>query len=206
MVWPLTPVSFILNNWAELRSDAAKICYQKRRPIPWRADTIGPWLDSLGFLSWLGSISTAALVYLFHGKGMDVDATPSATNGWALLLAIFFSEHIYLIVRLCVRIALSKIESPGLRKERGEKFLVRKRYLEESLGKQQAATALSPVFETDKIDRASLEEQSRAGSLSSSHVKVEEKFWLRQRNWTDTVKVGVGIIQMATPDGEKKMQ
>jgi hypothetical protein len=39
---------------------------------------------------------------------------------------MFFSEHIYLGVRLGVKIALSKIDSPGLQKERAERFLVRK--------------------------------------------------------------------------------
>lgn len=46
VVWPLTPVSFIINNWVELRSDAVKICVEMQRPTPLRADSIGPWLDS----------------------------------------------------------------------------------------------------------------------------------------------------------------
>jgi anoctamin-10 len=39
---------------------------------------------------------------------------------------MFFSEHIYLAVQLGVRTALSKIDSPGLQKERAERFLLRK--------------------------------------------------------------------------------
>lgn len=42
VVWPLTPLCFLINNWVELRSDAVKICFEMRRPIPLRSDTIGP--------------------------------------------------------------------------------------------------------------------------------------------------------------------
>ncbi|TKA63927.1 hypothetical protein B0A55_10307, partial [Friedmanniomyces simplex] len=65
VIWPLVPVSFLINNWVELRADAIKICVEMQRPTPWRADTIGPWLDALSFQSWLGSITMSALVYLF---------------------------------------------------------------------------------------------------------------------------------------------
>lgn len=41
-IWPLTPLSFLANNWIELRSDAMKIAMSCQRPIPWRADSIGP--------------------------------------------------------------------------------------------------------------------------------------------------------------------
>ena len=126
VVWPLTGVSFFINNWIELRGDALKIALETQRPVPWRADSIGPWLESLGFLSWLGSLTSAALVYLFSGDGLGPDGTPWNIKAWGLLLAMFFSEHIYLGVKIAVRTALSKIDSPGLQKERGERFIVRK--------------------------------------------------------------------------------
>jgi anoctamin-10 len=62
----LSLVMSLLNNWLELRSDAYKITVHQRRPIPARTDTIGPWLDSLTFLTWLGALTNSALVYLFH--------------------------------------------------------------------------------------------------------------------------------------------
>ncbi|KAJ9632452.1 hypothetical protein H2203_000857 [Taxawa tesnikishii (nom. ined.)] len=34
VVWPLTGVSFLLNDWLELRGDAVKICTQMQRPTP----------------------------------------------------------------------------------------------------------------------------------------------------------------------------
>jgi anoctamin-10 len=122
----LTPVSFFVNNWIELRGDAIKIAIETQRPVPWRADSIGPWLEALTFLSWLGSLTSAALVYLFSGDGLGPEGTPWNIKAWGLILTIFFSEHIYLAVQLAVRQALSKIDSPGLQKERSERFLVRK--------------------------------------------------------------------------------
>jgi anoctamin-10 len=122
----LTGVSFFINNWIELRGDALKIALETQRPVPWRADSIGPWLDSLAFLSWLGSLTSAALVYLFSGDGLGPDGTPWNIKAWGLLLTMFFSEHIYLGVKIAVRTILSKIDSPGLQKERAERFIVRK--------------------------------------------------------------------------------
>ena len=200
VVWPLTPVSFIVNNWIELRSDAAKICLEMQRPVPLRADSIGPWLDSLGFLTWLGSITTAALVYLFSNDGLGPDGNPSAIKGWALLLTIFFSEHIYLLLRMGVQLAISKIDSPGIEKEKGEKFMVRKRYLQETLGEN--ALDLPPSHSEEKITRESLEEDARQGSLHD--MGPQDHFWKRQQSWEESAKVGISLIEkMAPVDGKK---
>ncbi|MCJ1449914.1 hypothetical protein MMC28_000242 [Mycoblastus sanguinarius] len=202
VVWPLTAVSFLVNNWIELRSDAVKICVEMQRPIPYRADSIGPWLDSLGFLTWAGSISTAALVYLFSNDGLGPDGTPSDIKGWALLLTIFFSEHIYLVVRLVVRLAISKIDSPGMQKERTERFMVRKRYFEESFGEN--AMELPPPMDREKITRATLEEEARQSSLKTTGA--QDEFWLRQRSWEESAKVGARLIEKMAPMESKKQQ
>ncbi|TFK66243.1 DUF590-domain-containing protein [Pluteus cervinus] len=65
-IWCLAPVMALLNNVLELRSDAYKITVHHRRPLfGIRADTIGPWLDALTFLTWLGALCNSSLVYLF---------------------------------------------------------------------------------------------------------------------------------------------
>ena len=202
VVWPLTPVSFIINNWIELRSDAVKICLEMQRPTPQRADSIGPWLDSLEFLAWLGSITTAALAYLFSNDGLGPDGTPATIQGWALLLTIFFSEHVFLLVRWGVRLALSKIDSPGMEKERGERFMVRKRYLQDTLGRD-VLDAPSDYME-EKITRASLEEDARQSSLRTTGPK--EHFWSRQRTWEESAKVGANLIEKMAPKEGKKQQ
>ena len=200
VVWPLTACSFLVNNWIELRSDAVKICVEMQRPTPHRADSIGPWLDSLGFLAWLGSITTAALVYMFSNDGLGPDGTPGTIQGWALLLSIFFSEHVYLLVRWAVRIAISKIDSPGMQKERAERFQVRKRYLQEAMGDD--ATEIPPGLDSEKITRQSLEEDARQETLRES--KPSDHFWRRQRNWEESAKVGARLIDQMGQSESKK--
>lgn len=199
VVWPLVPVSFLVNNWIELRSDAVKICIDMQRPIPWRADSIGPWLDALSFLTWLGSITMSALVYLFSNDGIGPDGRPSDIKAWGLLLSIFFSEHLYLFVRWGVGTAIGKIDSPGRLKARRERFMTRRKYFQQSLDETRMP-AMSDT--TEDITRDSLEEEARQGSLKAA--TPEERFWARQRGWRETAKVGRSLIQRAVPD-EKEL-
>ncbi|KAI9788014.1 MAG: hypothetical protein M1816_007318 [Peltula sp. TS41687] len=205
VVWPLAAISFLINDWIEMRADAIKITVEMQRPIPWRADSIGPWLDNLGFLSWTGSLTTSALVYLFSGSsdGSGPGGSPSTLKGWALLLTVFFSEHLYFLVRTAVRTVLSKLDSEGLQKERRERYMVRKKYLEESIGLPLEPQPL-PSGDDEQITRLSLEEQARRESLM--HQRPEDRFWGRQRYAHETAEIGVGIIRKGAPGGGKKSQ
>jgi anoctamin-10 len=194
VVWPLTAVSFIINDWIELRADAVKICVEMQRPIPWRADTIGPWLDSLSFLTWLGSLTTSALVYMFSGDGVGPNGKPSSIKGWALLLTVLFAEHAFFVLRWGVRVAISKLDSPGLQKERRERFLVRKRYFEANLAEMKSLPKMTEAG-VENITRKSLEEDARANSLTTS--TVEGRFWGRQKGWRECVAVGRNLIEKA---------
>ncbi|GAA6043352.1 hypothetical protein JCM8097_008045 [Rhodosporidiobolus ruineniae] len=66
VIWPISPIWSLVNNFFEIRSDAFKLTTQARRPIPSRAESIGPWLDVLGFLSYLGAVTTSSLIYLYQ--------------------------------------------------------------------------------------------------------------------------------------------
>ncbi|KEP50066.1 response to osmotic stress-like protein [Rhizoctonia solani 123E] len=81
--WPLAPLMALLNNWLELRSDAFKITSHGRRPLPQRVDTVGPWLEALGFITWVGALTNAALVYLFRPMtvGSHGRTTTAAQSG-----------------------------------------------------------------------------------------------------------------------------
>ncbi|RPA91933.1 DUF590-domain-containing protein [Choiromyces venosus 120613-1] len=178
-VWPLASVSFLINNWVELRSDSVKICVEMKRPVPHRADSIGPWLDNLAFLSWMGSISSAVLIYLFSDSATTA-GTPKDLTLWGVLTAVIFSEHIYFAIRLVVRTALSKLDSPGLLKERRERFLVRRRFLQESLGVDE---------ETEIHDLEKIEYGSQAAPTGSN------AFWVKQRGAKATIVAGKEIIE-----------
>lgn len=215
-IWSLVPVSCLVNNWVELRSDFVKICIECKRPIPIRTDSIGPWLDSLGFLSWLGSITSAALMYMFYNNegGAALNGTPTDIKGWVLLVVIFFAEHLYLIVRAAVRIAMSKIQTPATRRESGEKYLIRKAYLESLDNKADEEHKDDPIPEDthsleqdgEVITRASLEEEARKHSKQSA--SASDLFWARQRSWKETARVGAAIIQAESEKSaaEKKQQ
>ncbi|KAK5715079.1 hypothetical protein LTR15_010495 [Elasticomyces elasticus] len=206
VIWPLVPLSFAINNWVELRADAVKICVEMQRPAPYRADTIGPWLEAISFLGWVGSITGAALVYLFSNDGIGPDGSPSDIKGWGLLLSIFFSEHLFLFARWAVAMAISRIDSPGRQKERRERYLTRQKLFEESLDQTHK---LPPMSEKGgEITRTSLEEEARSSSLGTA--SPEEKFWNRQRNWRESAQIGTGLIERSVPTqkemeaGEKK--
>ena len=219
VVWPLTPVSYFINNWIELRGDTFKLTVECKRPNPQRADSIGPWLESLGFLAWLGSITTAALVYMFSGSesGLGPDGRPHHIKGWALLLSILLSEHIFMVVRLLVRTVIGKLDSENMRKERSERFVVRRKYLEDA-GLSDAVKPLSSshgspmrALAEEKggnmlgdITRQSLEEDARRESLRDSNPTT--KFWGHQRSWRENEKVGLSLIDMMDLSTEAKKE
>lgn len=194
-----------------------KIAVNSKRPIPWRADSIGPWLNALGFLSWLGSITSAALVFLFNrSQEQDgPDGSPWDIPGWALLLSILFAEHAYLAVQFVVRGVISKLDSPGLRKERGERFALRKRLFESMAQRDGGEEADgSGVSGAEKITREVLEEDARRLSVAGlgtpeqmwvaprlrawlrrSSADDVRRFWLRQRGAAETIQVGRALIE-----------
>ncbi|KAF3480910.1 uncharacterized protein GIQ15_06257 [Arthroderma uncinatum] len=232
-VWSLVPVSFLINNWIELRSDFVKICIEHKRPTPFRADSIGPWLDSLGFLAWLGSLTSAALVYMFSSIGSKASSANSFSDvqGWLLLLTIFFSEHIYLLARIAVQVALSKLETPDTRRDRAERYLMRKAHLDHAggaeivsshsrLGEEMLAHVHAKdgdadeeeadVYEEEDVEQitlASLEEDARKFSMPDA--TPSEVFWARQRGWKESARIGAAIIQAdadCRPSPDKKTQ
>jgi len=174
VVWPLTACSFLVNNWVEARSDAMKIAISCQRPIPWRADSIGPWLSSLGFLSWFGSITSAAIVFLFKDKS-GPGGSPSAISGWALMLSILFAEHLYLIVQIVVRGVVGKLDNPGLQKEKAERFAMRKQLLESTFGRDMSDESHGVGTSGEqKITRETLEEEARQLSIKGSVSKEQQ--------------------------------
>jgi len=85
--------------------------------------------------------------------------------------------------------------------ERRERYSVRKRYLEETLGEDPLELPARGL-EEENITRGSLEEEARQASLSGS--AAEELFWKRQRGWEEVVQVGEGLIERMAPGEGKK--
>lgn len=126
---------------------------------------MGPWLTAMGFLSWLGSITSSAIVYLCSGSQDGARGKTSHITAWGLLLSILLAEHFYLAVQFAVRYAMSKVESPGLQQERKARYLMKKKMLGETLGQNAAGTTEVPgADQGEEITRVSLEEEARQAS------------------------------------------
>ncbi len=155
-----------MNNYIELRGDAYKIAHVGRRPIPRRADSIGPWLDILSFLTWQGALINSALVFLFYRGTTDpYKEDPKAFINEPLsesfihtvqralvpaLLIALSTSHAYFLFRACVRHitkrALWSMSEEELRLTRSERE-VKRSWLKDvaGQGKASAATTTSNV-------------------------------------------------------------
>ncbi|KAI0675957.1 DUF590-domain-containing protein [Trametes maxima] len=165
-IWPLAPVMALVNNWLELRGDAFKITVHVRRPIPTRTDTIGPWLDTLTFLTWFGALTNSALVYLFrprdHCKPVGTTlshahrhlSTPNASTEEYLMSALLIAlaaSHGYLLLRMLVRHTLERVlwrGSPEEREAERVETVVKEQYLR-SLGVADVVSAEDNAAEAE---------------------------------------------------------
>lgn len=76
-IWPLAPLMAWINNIFEIRTDAYKLLFQTRRPIPTRSCSIGPFVRVLSVLSYIAAITNAGLVHLLRPRLIDLaTATP----------------------------------------------------------------------------------------------------------------------------------
>ncbi|CAG8522776.1 12987_t:CDS:2 [Racocetra persica] len=128
-IWPLTPLFALINNWIELRSDAIKLCEHTRRPIPKRADTIGPWLDNLVILTWFSSITNPSLIYIYHS---DIKDLSSPLSIMVVITLIWFSEHIFNVVHYLIKQMLAALPSEANDRVEKEEYELKKRLLEKA--------------------------------------------------------------------------
>lgn len=206
VVYPLMPLGFLVNNWIELRGDFFKLISESQRPPPIRSDSIGPCISALEFLTWLGNLSTAALLYMYSGDG---DATNIRLGG--LLLTVFIAEQAYLVTKLTVRFIFDKIGSEAVKTEEATRRLVRKRYLEtfseEFAGasvRQEPRTyttqhnRLSSVVSTDADEQGILPvipELDEAVQVRNEYkTEQAERFWDQRKEFMGTAEAGVRLI------------
>ena len=158
-----------------------------QRPLPRRADSIGPWIESLGFLTWLGTLTTAALTYMFSGDADSApDGTPKGIRAWALLLTVFTAELSFLVVRWVVRSVISTLESDG-----------------EDGRQAQDVHAAAAVRRREPQGAA---DARRSRSRRRSCRGVEQPFWAKQKGWSDVCKAGGSIMERLSDGGEDKKE
>jgi anoctamin-10 len=135
IIWPISPLCAVLNNWLELRSDAVKLCLTLRRPVPQRADSIGPWQNNINFLSWLGSLTTGSLAALFRGGILP--PTCDQRTLITMLLTLLVAEHGYLIGDIALASLSRRIPTQGEIDVQREEYTIRRRYLAELVGRDR---------------------------------------------------------------------
>jgi anoctamin-10 len=128
VIWPVTPLCAVLNDWLELRSDAVKLCVSQRRPVPHRGDSIGPWQMNIAFLSWLGTLTTSTLVYLFQGG--DFNLKCDKTTLISLLVTILIAEHSYWVFDRALGTLSRYVWTTGEIDVRKEEYSMRRSYLQ----------------------------------------------------------------------------
>ncbi|KAL4943105.1 hypothetical protein BDV06DRAFT_211306 [Aspergillus oleicola] len=185
--WPLVALGFLVNNWLELRGDFFKLSLECQRPPPIRADTIGPSLQGLEVLSWLGTLSTAAIVYLYRGDMAEVRLS-------RFLLAILVAEWAYLGMRFAVSTGLQKALSNTLRREEAKRYVMRKGYLKASTNGGSPPRGKLRVRFRDRVSVYT--SATDPPSPQSDDVLHEATMDSERRFWSgNTVEDGVRIIK-----------
>ncbi|KAI9933539.1 hypothetical protein ASPWEDRAFT_53298 [Aspergillus wentii DTO 134E9] len=208
IAWPLVPLGFLLNNWLELRGDFFKLSLECQRPPPIRADSIGPSLQGLEFLTWLGTLSTATIVHLYRGPMSEVKLS-------SLLFTILVAEQAYLALQFAIRTGIRKVTSGTLRREAAKRYAFRKSYYDSMHG----SVCDSPT--RVKRPRVRFNERVNVYSTGTDAVWTDEKeelsdseilysnereaqFW-GSHEW-ETADAGVKLIRALSSDPEKKMK
>jgi len=179
VIWPITPLCAVLNNWLELRSDAVKLCLSHRRPVPQRGDSIGPWLNNIKILSWLGTLTTSTLIYLFQGG--DFSLTCDKTTAISLLVTVVVAEHAYWILDRALAALSHRVRTTGEIDVQKEEYLIRRRYLQ-NLGMEGAPNVAGDEAEAR---REKVQDENTVGFWAGKGVDntVAEAREILSRSW-----------------------
>lgn len=124
-VWPLTSLAALINNWFEIRSDMLKICFNNRRPIPRRIDTIGPWVDNLRILSWIGIIFSSLWILLFQfNYSLSKDFT-------SIAMILMVVENAILALEWIIQTVMSSFASLAELQAKRSAWTLKQKYLEQ---------------------------------------------------------------------------
>lgn len=205
VVWPLTAVSFLVNNWIEIRGDAIKVAMESQRPLPWRSNSTKPWLDALNLLAWLGSLTSAAFVYLFSADGFYPNGTPWNVKGWGLLLTIFVFEHFFLATQLVVKKLFDNFDSSEHRMKKIEWLKIRKNYL-----KEKFSTEVNHNLPQKNCHKITIGDGILADETKKTDFAGEGpnncQFWQHHSSADETIKDGKFYISRANLCESKKYQ
>lgn len=169
---------------------------ETQRSIPWQTVSIRPWINALGFLSWLGSLTTAALVYLFNGNLLGLEGTLDDIKGWRLLLAVFISEHIYFVTKLVVKKVISNLHSFERRIEESEKLKTHRFHFEKIINENTIGNVSNQKNYNGVKTNESVERDYNLNRKAEDGKHNGHQFWQCQFNTTETIELGKNYISL----------
>lgn len=103
--FPLAALCAWVNNAAEVRADAFKLCHVAQRPFGQRVNSIGSWQHAMEAMVAVAVLVNCALIGLSGPvHRLLPDATPAQT-----ILIIVALEHLILVVVVALRLAIPEI-------------------------------------------------------------------------------------------------
>ncbi|XP_028171924.1 anoctamin-8-like [Ostrinia furnacalis] len=103
--FPLAALCALLNNAAEVRADAFKLCHVAQRPFGERISNIGSWQHAMEAMVGVAVLVNCALIGL---SGPVHRLLPGAAPAHSVLLVVAL-EHVILVVVLALRMAIPEI-------------------------------------------------------------------------------------------------
>ncbi|KAI3661381.1 hypothetical protein MP638_007176 [Amoeboaphelidium occidentale] len=159
-VYPLAALFSLINNWIEVRSDAFKICFNTRRPIPTREETIGPWLQNMKLLVWTSFAANSVWIYFYRNPD------PDFKDPWlwvSVLAAIIFWEHIYFASDHIVKLLIESFPSAARAQARNVEYKRRKDVIQTiSSPVALSSTISSADFNVSNAEIDTLKEEIKA--------------------------------------------
>ncbi|OZJ06191.1 hypothetical protein BZG36_01009 [Bifiguratus adelaidae] len=169
-VWPLAPLCAFINDWIELRGDAVKICRYTRRPVPERAEDIGPWMENITALTWLASLTTSSYAYLFH-PSTDIHSpyTPALT-----LCSVLLAEHVYFLLRAVIGTVVRSFPSWAQDMVKRDEYGLKQKWLQRLGGKDGLIKREVNAQEAAETEKARFNGESNAFWRGSIQEKVQK--------------------------------
>ncbi|ODQ64214.1 DUF590-domain-containing protein [Nadsonia fulvescens var. elongata DSM 6958] len=172
-VWSLSPLCTFINNWVELRGDAIKISKDTKRPIPQRAESIGPWYQYLVFLTWLTSLISPTLVAIY-GKSTE-DNGSIRIGPWFILSIVLFSEHGLFLASKVISLILDNVETQESVIDKRRSYIIKKRYYNDVEQSSVGTLDIRSFKAEDEIVESQWKDsdvKSLVNSISSLKVKT----------------------------------
>lgn len=176
-VWSLSPLMSAINVWVQMRGDAAKICFDTRRPVPKRVENIGPWTGALAFLTWVSSLTTSSINAMYshlptHASTLTkANRTLVGIQPWTLFVVVLVAEHVFFLVRFVIGLLSSAAPAKEIITARRARFEVRRQFMSEEKFTRATRIPVPVENEWNQISPQDLSSQIAAAIVPAKTLK-----------------------------------